>query len=91
LLSDVLKSPVRRARVRKPVGQQECRILGEIAVVGHQQEFAAVDVAVQTLDRMRDPERKVPQVSFADVVREGPAHFVDRGDAGLAPWSEAGG
>jgi hypothetical protein len=40
---EVLRWYVAR-RVRKPVGQQECRLLGEIAVVGHQQEFAAVDV-----------------------------------------------
>jgi hypothetical protein len=36
--------------MRQPARQEEGGILGEIAVVEHQQEFAAVDVTVQSLD-----------------------------------------
>ena len=55
-------------RVLEPVAQQESIVFVEIAVVEHQQEFAAV--RIEALDRMRNAGRKIPEIADADVIDE---------------------
>jgi hypothetical protein len=70
--------------VLEPVAEQEGVVLGEAAVVEHQQELAAV--GLEPLDRMRAALGEVPDVADADVVDELAALLVDRGDAGAAVY-----
>ena len=65
--------------VPDPVAEQESVVLVEIAVVEHQQKLGAV--GSETLDRMRDARREIPQVADTDVVDEIAPLRIDRGDA----------
>ena len=69
--------------MRHPVRDQEGRVFREVAVVEDEQELAAVDLALKTLDRVRHARREVPQVALPYIVDEGPALLVDGGDAAL--------
>ena len=69
--------------VGQPVRDQERRLLAEIAVVEDEQELAAV--ALQSLDRVGDAGREVPDVALADIVLEGVAFLVDGGDPRPGP------
>src|SRR5438105_1861132 len=78
LLRDAIESALRHAEVfgqnffrsmGHPVAEQEGRLLGEVAVVENEQEFTAV--GLESLDRVRDSGREIPQVALADVVLEG--------------------
>ena len=62
----------------EPVGDQERLILVEVAVVEDEQELATV--ALQSLERVRDAGREVPDVALADIVLEGATVLVDGGD-----------
>jgi len=64
--------------MRHPIGEQKGLLLGEVAVVKDEQKFAAV--ALDSLDRVRDARRKIPEVALADVVLEGATVLVDGGD-----------
>ena len=79
--AEILAEHVRR-HVLEPVAEQEGVVLGEAAIVEHQQELAAV--GAEPLDRVRDAFGEVPEVADADVVDELAALLVDRGDAGAA-------
>ena len=78
LHAEILRQHVGR-HVLDPVAEQEGVVLVEIAVVEHQQKLGAV--GTETLDRMRDARREIPQVADADVVDEIAALRIDRGDA----------
>jgi hypothetical protein len=55
--AEILAQHVGR-HVLEPVAEQEGVVLGEAAVVEHQQELAAV--GIETLDRVRNAARKIP-------------------------------
>ena len=63
--------------MRQPIGEQECRLLGEGAVIEDQKEFATADVAIEALDRVRDPGREIPEVALFDVLLEDASVLVD--------------
>src|SRR5947199_4391080 len=58
-----------------PIGEQEGLLLGEVAVVKDEQELAAV--ALDSLDRVRDACRKIPEVTLADVLLKGASVLVN--------------
>jgi hypothetical protein len=69
-------------RVLNPLVQQECRILGEVATVKHQQELGSI--LAQTLEGVWVPRREIPQITLLQVINEGTAISVERRDADLA-------
>jgi hypothetical protein len=75
--SEVPGEDVRR-RVGEPVCQEEGLVLGEVAVVEDEQELTT---GIETLDRVGDARREVPQVATEHVRDEVPAGGVDGGDA----------
>jgi hypothetical protein len=64
--------------VIEQVGDQKRLVLRKVAVVKDQQELATF---LKALDRVRNDRREIPQVAFADIVDEGAALLVNRGDA----------
>ena len=68
--------------VGQKVRDQEGQILVEGAVVEDEQELATVPL--QSLERVRDAAREVPDVALADIVLEGVPVLVDGGDPHLA-------
>src|SRR5207302_5560979 len=87
LLRDAIESALRHAEVfgqnffrsmGHPVAEQEGRLLGEVAVVEDKQKLAAF--GLESLDRVRDAGREVPQVALADVILEGATILVDGGN-----------
>jgi hypothetical protein len=69
-------------RVLNPLVQQECRILGEVATVKHQQELGSI--LAQTLEGVWVARREIPQITLLQVINEGTAISVERRDADLA-------
>ena len=69
-------------RVRHPVGEQHGLVLGEVAIIKHQQEFAAV--GSESLDRVGNAGGEKPEIVFFDVGHEALALRIDAGDAGVA-------
>jgi hypothetical protein len=69
--------------VREPIGEEEGLLLREVAIVEHEQELAAI--ALESLNRVRDARREVPQLALADVVLKCVTVLIDGGDAG-APF-----
>ena len=64
--------------VGQKVRDQEGRILVEVAVVEDEQELATVPL--ESLERVGDAAREVPDVALADIVLEGMTVPVDGGD-----------
>ena len=65
-------------RVRHPVREKHCRIFRKVSVVEDQQEFGAI--RIQSLDRMRNSGRKIPEIAFLHVGHEAAAVGINRGD-----------
>jgi hypothetical protein len=61
-------------RALEPVGDQERLVLGEVAVVEHEQELRPL---VERLDRMREPGWEVPQIAGRDVIEKQPTLLVE--------------
>src|SRR5207302_5555977 len=58
--------------------EQESRLLGEVAVVENEQEFATV--GLEPLDRVGNARREIPQIALADVILEGVCILVNGGN-----------
>lgn len=65
-----------------PVGKQEGRVLGEVAVVKDEEEFCAI--GRKTLERVRVARGEVPEVALLKVVYKATALGVECSDADLA-------
>jgi hypothetical protein len=78
--TEVLRQDRERG-VLEPVGEQECLVLGERAVVEDQEELAAVG---ERLDRVRETRPEIPQITDSEIVDEVVAVRVDGGDTGMA-------
>lgn len=66
----------------KPVGQNKGRLLREVAVIKDEEELGSV--LTETLQRVRDTAREVPQVTLLQVVDEVAALVVESSDSDLA-------
>ena len=66
----------------EPIAQQEGIVFVEFAIVEHQQELAAG--GIETLDRVRNDARKIPEIAEADVIDEILSLGIDRRDTGTA-------
>ena len=75
--AEILREDIAR-RVRHPVREKHGRIFRKVAVVEDQQEFGAV--RIQSLNRMRNSGRKIPEISFFHVGHEAAAVGINRGD-----------
>jgi hypothetical protein len=64
------------------VGDQEGIIFVEVTVIEREKEFAAV--RIETLDRVRNACREIPEIGDAHIIDEIPPLRIDRGDAGGA-------
>jgi hypothetical protein len=69
-------------RVANPVGEEEGRVFGEIAVVEDEEELGAV--GAETLERVGMARWEVPQVALFEIVDEATALGVEGGDADSA-------
>ena len=65
--------------VGQKVRDQEGRILVKVAVVEDEEELATVPL--ESLKRVGDAAREVPDVALADIVLEGMTDLVDGGDS----------
>ncbi len=65
-------------RVPDPVCQQHRLVFVEASIVKHQQEFAAV--RSQSLDRVRVPRWKIPDIALLNVIHEAAPIWIDAGD-----------
>ena len=68
--------------MRHPVGEQHRLIFREVAVVKHQQKLGAV--GIQSLNRMWNPRRKIPEIAFRYVGHKALAFQVNRRDARIS-------
>ncbi len=66
----------------KPVRQQESAVFIESTVIKGQQELTAVQP--QSLNRVRNARREIPQITHANIVHEPGAVGIKRRDAGVA-------
>src|SRR5713226_3972218 len=67
-------------RVLEPVAQQECVVLVEVSIVENQQELTSV--GAQSLNRMWNAARKIPEVADTHVIDKVSSLGVDSGDTG---------
>src|SRR6476660_4413729 len=66
-------------RVLEPIGDEKGIVFVEIAIIEHQQKFTPV--RIESLDRMWNSRREIPQVADTYIVDEISAFRVDCGDA----------
>ena len=72
--------------MREPVGDEKGAVLGEIAVVEDQDEFAAV--GPEALNRMRNAAGEEPEIALLDVGDDFARLGIDAGDAAHAVSDE---
>lgn len=72
----------RLGRARNPIGEQECRVLGEVAVVEDEEELGAI--GTEALQRVRVARWEVPEVALLEVIDKATTLGVERSDADLA-------